>query len=163
YDSMEKTMSMPSDLVDLMTFAAKVTGTFIIKKRADESIRLYNQNKMEALDNLPCAIYVIDDAYRLQYMNNLVLSIFPNVKIGQKCHALFMNNSAPCANCPAKDCRNAPCSTEIYNAGTGLWLLTTAASINWSGRADMRLICCQIINQYKEGMAAHAKTMGGTL
>lgn len=137
--------------IELMIFSAKVTGTFIIKKRADESHKLFNQNKMEALDNLPSAIYVIDEDYQLQYVNNVVLAIYPEVKFNQKCHEVFMHHDVPCPNCPAADCISSPpCSTEIFNPYSGLWMIANAASIRWSGNNHMRLICCQIINQYKD-------------
>lgn len=149
YDNPGNGRTLSQEQIDLMVFAAKVTGTFIIKKRADESHKLFNQNKMEALDNLPSAIYVIDESYRLQYVNNGVLAVYPDVKTGQKCHEVFRHYADPCPNCPAARCINGPCSTEIYNPYSGIWMIANATSIRWSGNHHMRLLCCQTINQYK--------------
>lgn len=149
YDDVNGSGEPTPEQIDIMVFAAKVTGTFIIKKRADESAKLYNQNKMEALDNAPSAIYVIDEQYRLQYVNNIILDVTPHIKLGKKCHEVFMQNDRPCPNCPAENCQSGPCSTEIYNPYTKMWLLVNASPIRWSGYENMRIINCQIITQYK--------------
>ncbi len=150
YDCGASTNMLTPEQLEIMIFAAKVTGTFIIKKRADESVKLFNQNKMEALDNMPSAIYVIDEDYRLQYVNNMALKVYPNVTAGQKCHRVFMHNQSPCPNCPAADCMGGPRSTEIYNPYSKIWMIANASPIRWSGRDNMRLVCCQIITQYKK-------------
>lgn len=144
YDSVDRPVSRASEQVDLMIFAARVTGTFIIKKRADENAKLYNENKMEALDQLPCALYIIDDNYCIQYVNNMVLATFPAVKPEQKCHEVFMKNTHPCPNCPAAACREGACCSKIYNSFTGMNMVATASRIHWSGHSGMRLICCQV-------------------
>lgn len=144
YDSIEHPVSRASEQIELMIFAARVTGTFIIKKRADEEAKLFNQNKMEALDLLPCALYVIDKEYCLQYVNNFVLSFFPEIKLGQKCHEVFMKNDVPCPDCPAAKCENEPCGARIRNPFIKMDMMVTAANIHWSGIPDMRLVCCQI-------------------
>lgn len=149
YDNAIPTNVFTADQVDIMTFAAKVTGTFIIKRRADEGVKLFNQNKMAALDNLPSAIYVIDEQYRLQYVNNMVMDVYPGVELMQKCHEVFMCNSATCPNCPAAGALHDPCSAEIYNPYSKMWMIANASRIRWSGDDNMRLICCQIISQYK--------------
>lgn len=154
FDRVDQTLSQSSEQIDIMTFAAKLIGTFIIKKRTDESVKLYNENKMSALDNLPSAIYVIDEDYRLLYMNNFVFSVFPNVLPNQKCYEVFMQNNTPCSDCPALDCHNGPRSTEIFNPYSNLWLLANASTITWSGKDNMRMINCQIINRYKKPPAS---------
>lgn len=145
YDSINYPVSRASEQVDLMIFAAKVTGTFILKKRADEKVMLYNRNKMEALDQLPCALYVIDDNYCLQYMNDLVLSIFPQTRIEDRCYQAFMKRETPCEECPAAKCQDGPCCREIYNPIADINVIANASLIHWSGRSGMRLICCQIM------------------
>lgn len=149
YDSKNAANIFSADQIEIMTFAAKVTGTFIIKKRADEGIKMFNQNKMEALDSIPSAIYVIDEQYRLHYVNNMVMNTYPNVTLMQKCHDVFMHNEKPCPNCPAAGVVKDPCSAEIYNPYSDMWMIANASLIRWSGCDDMRLICCQIISQYK--------------
>lgn len=149
YDSAVASNIFSADQIEIMTFAAKVTGTFIIKRRADEGVKLFNQNKMEALDNLPTAIYVIDEQYQLHYVNNMVLSVYPDVLLTQKCHDVFMHHDTPCPNCPAAGAIHTPCSAEIYNPYSKMWMIANASRIRWSGCDDMRLICCQIISQYK--------------
>lgn len=52
YDSLDVPVSRLSEQVDLMIFAAKVTGTFVIKKRADDKAKLLMHNKMETLEQL---------------------------------------------------------------------------------------------------------------
>lgn len=150
YDSAVPSFIPRSEQIDIMIFAAKATGTFIIKKRADENARMYNQNKMDALDKLPSAIYVIDEEYRLEYVNNFVREYYPDIQLGRTCHDVFMRESKPCIDCPATVCHNGPCSTEIYNRYSKLWMVTSASMIRWSGSDNMRLLCCQIINQYKD-------------
>lgn len=146
YDSFDSPISRASEQVDLMIFAAKVTGTFIIKKRADEKAKLYNTNKMEALDLLPCALYVIDENYGLQYVNNFVLALFPDVQMDEKCHEVFMKSDIPCPDCPATKCKEGSCCAKIYNPFTGINMIANASLIHWSGRSGMKLICCQIID-----------------
>ena len=150
YDCVNYDTPPTPEQIEIMTFAAKVTGVFILKKRTDESIKQYNQNKMQALDHVPSAIYVIDEEYRLQYANNLTLQVNPELEIGQKCHDVFMHRTQPCPNCPAAGCSSGPCSTEIYNPYTKIWMIANACRIHWSGDEHMRLVCCQIITQYKE-------------
>lgn len=149
YDSSHD-VNLSSEKIEIMTFAAKITGTFIIKKRADEGVKLYNENKMEALDSLPSAIYIIDEQYRLHYVNNMVQSTYPDIVLKQKCHEVFMHNDSPCPNCPAAGNLSVPCSTEVYNPYSKIWMIASASRIRWSGCDNMRLICCQIINQYKD-------------
>lgn len=149
YDSAHSDHVFTDDQIEIMTFAAKITGTFIIKRRADEGVKLFNQNKMEALDNLPSAIYVIDDQYRLHYANNMVINFYPEVKLLQKCHDVFMRNACACPNCPAAGDLRTPRSAEIYNPHSKMWMIANASRIRWSGHDNMRLICCQIISQYK--------------
>ena len=146
-DGGETPLDASAEHADLMVFAAKVVGTFMVKKRADESLKLYNENKMEALDVLPSGIYVIDEGYRLHYMNDLTQQVFPEVKLGMKCHEAFMKNTEPCLECPGKKCASGPCSTEVFNPMSNMRMITSASCIRWSGRSDMRLICCQILNQ----------------
>lgn len=143
-------ISVPTpEQIEIMIFAAKITGTFIIKKRVDESVKMFNQNKMEALDNMPNAIYVIDEQYQLQYVNNMVLTVYPNVKLGQMCHQVFMKNELPCPNCPASGFLIEPRSTELYNPNSKMWMIANASPIRWSGCDHMKMICCQVITQYK--------------
>lgn len=149
YDSSNLASVPTREQVEIMIFAAKVTGTFIIRKRADESIKMFNQNKMDALDHMPSGIYVIDEDYRLQYVNNMVQSIYPKVKLGQMCHKVFMKNDAPCENCPALGDLTESRSTELYNPNSKMWMIANASPIRWSGCDHMKLICCQIITQYK--------------
>lgn len=146
YDSIDHPVSRASEEVDLMIFAAKVTGTFIIKKRADEKVRLYNQNKVEALDQLPCMLYVIDEAYDLHYVNNIIMDIYPAIQMGQKCHEIFLKRDTPCPDCPAVNCRIGPCCGKIYNPFIDMEMVVTVSVINWSGRDRMRLVCCQFDN-----------------
>lgn len=146
YDNMADSLDMRPEQVELMVFAAKVIGTFIIKKRADENIRLYNANKMEALDALPSGIYVIDEDYRLHYVNDFTRSIFPEVRAGMKCHEIFMKSPEPCADCPGKNCKTGHCCGKIHNPNTDMNMITSASTVHWSGRPNMRLISCQILD-----------------
>lgn len=143
YDNVDGPMEVSDDQADLMMFAAKVVGTFMVKRRADESVKLYNKNKMEALDVLPSSIYVIDGEYRLHYVNDFTRLVFPEVRAGMKCHDAFMGNAEPCSNCPGEKCQAGPCSTEIFNPVSDMRVIASASTISWSGCPNMRLICCQ--------------------
>lgn len=145
YDLSEPLPNLSEEDAGILRFAAKLTATFILKKRAEENAQLYTKNKVLALDQLPCPIYVIDEAYRLHYMNDVVLQVQPDTKLGQHCHEAFMCSPTPCEDCPAKNCQDAPCSRKLYNPHNGLWMISSASTVPWSGRPNMRLICCQVL------------------
>lgn len=138
------------DHIDLMFFTSKVMGTFLLKRRAEAKTELYNQNKMEALDHLPNSIYVVNEEFQIQYMNNIAKHLVPAAKTGDFCYQAFMMNKVPCKDCPIKQCEDGPASAEIYNEKLDFWFISSASKIVWSGRKNMRLISCQDITKSKK-------------
>lgn len=131
-----------------LVYAAKLLGTFILKKRATDQMLLANHDRVAALDNLPNSIYVTDDQCTVTYMNNMTRSQRPLAQLGEKCYKAFMENDAPCKGCPAQICADGSLTVNIYNPTYHSWYLTTAAPIAWGGKEGMRLVCCQDIGEF---------------
>lgn len=152
FDDFLKTSSPTKENRNLMIFAAKVIGIFILKKRAEEKTQIYNRNKIEALDSLPNYIYVIDDQFNIHYMNRKTQEAMPSTRLGDICYMAFMGNKSPCEGCPVKKWENNETScTTIYNPYVKQTLISSMSKITWQGRENMNLICCHdVTNTYKE-------------
>lgn len=151
FDDFLKSEKPSKEKMNMMIFAAKVIGVFILKKRAEEETSLYNQSKMAALDALPNIIYVIDSEFKVHYMNELTQATFPKATLGACCYDVFMAKKAPCSNCPAPECASQGACVEIYNPYCQLRFLSNASKITWHGQKNMVIICCQnITNLYLE-------------
>ena len=47
--------------------------------------------------------YVIDENYNIISVNTKIMSMYPTMKIGEKCHKCLMNLDEPCDICPVKN------------------------------------------------------------
>ena len=56
-------------------------------------------NQMSA-DNGEAGIYIIDQEYRIIYMNDMAKSYYPDLKAGMYCYEELGKNSVPCKVCP---------------------------------------------------------------
>lgn len=135
--------------ISTLSFAARIIGTFVRKKRMTELSNTAVHDKVEALDNLPCYIYVIDKDHRLHYMNKMVNMLVPSALVGMKCHSVLKGLDDPCPGCPAIRCENGRCSVEMYNPRYNLWVISSAAQITWAERKNMVLVSCQDITSFK--------------
>lgn len=149
FDRLTKKTLPTKEELELMVFAAKVIGVFILKKRAEDGVILYNKNKMAALDAMPNRIYVIDKNFKLQYMNDMTRATAPQARGGDRCYDVFMGNTSPCENCPAIKCDKGSASSEIYNQKFDLHIISNASKIAWEGEDNMVLLCCQDITASK--------------
>lgn len=47
--------------------------------------------------------YLIDEDYKIQYINDYVKESYPNIKVGDLCYCALQGESTPCKTCPLRD------------------------------------------------------------
>lgn len=94
------------------------------------------------------SIYIIDNGYRLVYMNSDIRRIFPQAKIGDICYQQYRGEPAPCNDCPIGRGRNGVGGTQIiYNKMVDQWVEASYAEIEWPSVGECVLI---IANEIRE-------------
>lgn len=104
-------------------------------------------NQMSA-DNGEAGIYIIDQEYRIIYMNDMARTYYPNLKAGMYCYEELGKNSVPCKVCPGV--LNNTGQVIFYDAASKLWLNLSSGLIDWPGYPGSRLIMfCPVGEQNK--------------
>ncbi len=53
--------------------------------------------------SLDMGMYIIDEDYKMIYINEYAKKIYPEVKTGDVCHKVLANSDSPCEQCPIKN------------------------------------------------------------
>lgn len=94
-------------------------------------------NKMSA-DNGEAGIYIIDQEYRIIYMNDMAKSYYPDLETGMSCLEEPGKGSGLCRVCTEFDKDSG--HSIFYDAASGLWLNLSSGLIDWPGYKGSRLI-----------------------
>jgi diguanylate cyclase (GGDEF)-like protein/PAS domain S-box-containing protein len=106
-------------------------------------------NKMSA-DNGEAGIYIIDQDYRIIYMNDMAKSYYPNLKAGMFCYEEVGKDSAPCKVCP--DAGKDSGRVIFYDAASKLWLNLSSGLIDWPGYQGSRLIMFRPVGEQNKNL-----------
>lgn len=102
------------------------------------------------VDEAGTGIYVIDDNYRIIYLNESAKAIYPNLRPGMTCYQGIFQRNSPCSRCPgfARDC-----SQEMfYNAYHGQWVDLSSAEVEWPGVGRCRLLIFKMVDEQRKSL-----------
>ncbi|MDU7028808.1 diguanylate cyclase domain-containing protein [Robinsoniella peoriensis] len=137
--------------ITTLIFTSEILSTFLLKKRAQDSVVQTLEGMQNILDNQNSWIYVIGaESYEMYYINQKTKSLVPDVREGMCCYRKFFDREEPCENCPVKDLDDTVknCTKEFYNPILNVWSSADASRIRWKGK-DAVLLCCHDITKYK--------------
>jgi diguanylate cyclase (GGDEF)-like protein/PAS domain S-box-containing protein len=106
-------------------------------------------NQMSA-DNGEAGIYIIDQEYRIIYMNDMAKTYYPDLKAGMYCYEELGKNSVPCKVCPGV--LNDTGQVIFYDAASKLWLNLTSGQIDWPGYQGSRLIMFRPVGEQNKNL-----------
>ncbi len=79
------------------------------------------------MDNKQIGMYIIDNDYKMLYLNDNAKKLYPHVKEGDICHKTLANLDVPCEHCPV----NAPESEALFYASyTKEWIHAQCADLD---------------------------------
>ncbi len=118
----------------------------------EQSIQYYI-SRIAMLNDFDSYVYVIDkDTYRIQFLNNKVAKLSPEVKIGDLCYQALQGRDTPCENCILnkinKEKTHDRVTEECFNYSLRIW---TRAMVSWlecRKEHPMGLINCVDISEY---------------
>lgn len=111
--------------------------------------RRESMNNMSAV-NREAGIYIIDQDYRIVYLNEVAKAYYPNLKAGMYCYQEIGKESSPCQGCPGTD-RN-PGQTAFYNTALKLWFDTSSGEVDWPGYEGCRLIMFRPVDEENKNL-----------
>lgn len=108
------------------------------------------QERRESMNNMSAesreaGIYIIDQDYRIVYLNEVAKVYYPNLRTGMYCYQEIGKESSPCQGCPGAD-RNSG-QTAFYNTALRLWFDTSSGEIDWPGYEGCRLIMFRPVDE----------------
>ena len=106
-------------------------------------------NSMSA-ENREAGIYIIDQDYRIVYLNEAAKAYYPNLKTGMYCYQEIGKESSPCRGCPGAD--QNPGQTAFYNTALRLWFNTSSGEIDWPGYEGCRLIMFRPVDEESKNL-----------
>ena len=83
-------------------------------------------------------IYIVDQDYRIVYLNDAAKSYYPDLKEGMFCYQGIGKGLAPCRDCPGTTQKSD--HVIFYNSVLELWMDVSSALIDWPGHGGMRRI-----------------------
>lgn len=107
------------------------------------------------MNHLPVAdegtgIYVIDEDYRIIYLNQAAKETYPDIKVGMFCYQGICNGSSPCSSCPGLE---RDCSRMLYyNAVNRQWVELSSGGIEWPGHGRCRLLLFKVVDRQSRSL-----------
>ncbi len=93
------------------------------------------------------AMYIIDNQYRIVYMNEKCKQYYPVVRPMQKCYQALAQSDQICSNCPLR-CNGQ--ENTFYNARTKEWIHANAVKMEWDENTHYHAIFFKLLRE--EGM-----------
>lgn len=152
FDECRQNRYWTKEQINALVFTSEIISTFLLKRRAEEQLRLESESLLTMLDNQNSFIYVIDPkTNELLFINKATAKIAKNTSLGMTCHKAFMNLDEPCKNCPAAlvNRKNPNNTVEFYNEQLDVWTDADASFITWKNREAI-LLSCHDITKYKK-------------
>ena len=103
-------------------------------------------------DNLDHYIYIINEAYTINFINKKVLMKTPEVKIGDICYKALQHRDSPCENCILnkldKQDPHSRCSEEMFNYSLRCWSRCSASWLECKEDNRLALLSAIDISEY---------------
>jgi diguanylate cyclase (GGDEF)-like protein len=131
---------------------AKMIGTFLLKKRAQDRKEQLLTSLHTILDNQEEWIYVVDpQSYRIQYANLASRNAVSEIYEGCRCHQAFYHRDSPCDFCPCRllDGTHKKVSKIMYSEVLNKKVTATASVIPWLDQREVFLMSCRDICETK--------------
>lgn len=131
------------DQITLLQFLSEVLALFLLKDRAKNALERQMKDLQSVLDHQDSWIYVVEPGtFRMKYLNRKAKELAPRARVGMTCHKAFMDNDAPCENCPVASLTSGGIGTSIVkNSKFCLTVSAQASSIAWNGKEAFLLSC----------------------
>ena len=97
--------------------------------------------------------YVIDQNYRVVYLDAAARRVFPGGRVGELCHECFRGLSTPCKDCPwhPEEGEHAT-QSAIYSARLDQWYEVTCVELDWFDRGPCVLFSGHPIDDLSRGL-----------
>ena len=98
-------------------------------------------------------IYIVDQDYRIVYLNDAAKSYYPDLKEGMFCYQGIGKGLAPCRDCPGTTQKSD--HVIFYNSVLELWMDVSSALIDWPGHGGGRLIMFRPVDEKNKNLFYH--------
>ena len=98
-------------------------------------------------------IYIVDQDYRIVYLNDAAKSYYPDLKEGMFCYQGIGKGLAPCRDCPGTTQKSD--HVIFYNSVLELWMDVSSALIDWPGHGGCRLIMFRPVDEKNKNLFYH--------
>ena len=82
-------------------------------------------------------MYIIDEQFKIQYLNKYCKEIYPDIKEGDICFEKISNNDSMCPDCPL---RNPNYESTFYNKKYKTWINASSALIDYNNNPSCKAI-----------------------
>ncbi|MDO5154776.1 MAG: hybrid sensor histidine kinase/response regulator [Eubacteriales bacterium] len=94
----------------------KLMNESLVKQFYDELIGVNDWQLFKLASTMTKTMfYLIDDNFQIQYVNNYVKDLYPDIKMGDYCYSALCGTNAPCKDCPLRQMEE---SNEIESMQT---------------------------------------------
>ncbi len=98
-------------------------------------------------------IYIVDQDYRIIYLNDAAKSYYPDLKVGMYCYQGIGKGLAPCKDCPGISQKSE--HVIFYNCALEMWMDVSSATIDWPGHKGGRLIMFRPVDEKNKNLFYH--------
>ncbi len=109
--------------------------------------------KRMSCENGEAGIYIIDQDYKIVYLNDMAKLYYPDLQVGMYCYQGIGVVSDPCKDCPWIDENSG--HVIRYNAATQTWMAVSSGMIDWPGSENSRLIMSRPVDEKNKNMFYH--------
>ncbi len=95
-------------------------------------------------------IYIVDQDYRIIYLNEMAKAFYPDLKVGMYCYQGVGKENTPCTDCPGFSHKSD--HSVFYNTASGQWLDVSSGNIDWPGYGGCRLIIFRSVNEKNKNL-----------
>lgn len=95
-------------------------------------------------NNEETSVYVVDSNFRLVSFNQTLKEVFPDLKIGDKCHISLCGEDMPCKGCPIAS-TNTEKFVLFYNKKVNRWVEGSTGELQWPGEGECHIIMTNAI------------------
>ena len=110
----------------MLQFLAEIMVMFLLKKRAQATLRDTVEKLLMLLNAQENWVYVVDpESYRLDFLNDAAKRLSPEAAVGMRYYEALHRRNQPCEKCPMKELgsrkRRRQTSTTSISASTPMF------------------------------------------
>jgi PAS domain S-box-containing protein len=109
-------------------------------------------NLMSA-ENEEAGIYIVNQDYRIIYLNNAAKSYYPDLREGMYCFQGVGKGLEPCKDCPGTGGKSG--HVILYNSASELWMDVSSGTIDWPGHDGCKLIMFRPVDEKNKNLFYH--------